>query len=144
MSEGKNGRKNGKRKTTAKATEKSEEAKAKLAEVPTGAIVPLESGGALRKGGTNKGGPGRPTNEFKARMKALTELKRKTKAGSRSRKKADYAIEAYMQECLDGEHGSGAFFQAYDRVVDRAEGKVPNVSEIRGSDEPLVIRVVTG
>ena len=76
-------------------------------------------------------------------MKVLLDTQRKTKNG-RSRTKADTAIESFLRECLDGDHGHAAFFQAYDRVVDRVEGKVPNVSEDRGSDEPLIIRVVTG
>ncbi len=108
--------------------------------------MPQPHGGALRHGsqpGTNRGGSGRPSNEFKARMNVLLDTQRKTKNG-RSRKKADTAIESYLTECIDGDHGPAAFFQAYDRVVDRVEGKVPNVSEVKGSDEPLIIRVVTG
>jgi hypothetical protein len=31
----------------------------------TGALVPQKHGGALRNGGTNRGGPGRPPDEFK-------------------------------------------------------------------------------
>ena len=44
--------KNGKKKTTAKTT-------------ATGTLVPQKHGGALRHGGTNKGGPGRPRNRIR-------------------------------------------------------------------------------
>ena len=132
--------------TSGKTKKPGEEPGAPPREVEVGTLVPQPHGGALRHGskpGTNKGGPGRPRNEFKARMKVLLDTQRKTKNG-RSRMKADTAIENFLRECLDGDHGPVAFFQAYDRVVDRVEGKVPNASEVRGSDEPLIIRVVTG
>lgn len=43
----------------------SEETTAKTT-VAVGDLVPQPHGGALRNGGTNKGGPGRPTKAFKA------------------------------------------------------------------------------
>lgn len=122
----------------------SELAKEAMADAEVGDLVPLPNGkGALRKGNPgNKGGSGRPTDKFKQRMRALLEHKRSVKAdGPTAKADAEFAIEAFLRECLDGQHGEAAFFRALDRVSDRAVGKVPNVSEIRGSDEPLRVIV---
>jgi hypothetical protein len=37
--------------------------------LPTGALVPQSHGGALRNGGTNKGGPGRPPSVLREKMR---------------------------------------------------------------------------
>ena len=112
-----------------------------------GTLVPRPDGnGALQYGsrpGQNKGGGG-PTNLFKKRLKELLKTKRLLKSGGRSKRTDDFAFFAFLKECLDGKHGQDAFFRAYDRIVDRTQGKVPTVSEVRGSDEPLIIHVVTG
>ncbi len=98
------------------------------------------NGGALRRGNPGNKGGGRPTNEYRKRMAKLLNRRAKTKGGKRS--KTEFAIDKYLGECLDGEHGPSAFFQALDRVSDRAVGKVPNVTQAAGADEPLIIRVV--
>lgn len=41
---------------------------------PTGTLVPQAHGGALRYGGANRGGPGRPPDAFKLAMQELTTL----------------------------------------------------------------------
>lgn len=37
--------------------------------VPVGALIPQPRGGALRNGGTNRGGTGRPPNELRATLR---------------------------------------------------------------------------
>ena len=37
----------------------------------TGEMIPQKHGGALRYGGTNRGGPGRPPNEIRNKMRVL-------------------------------------------------------------------------
>jgi hypothetical protein len=39
--------------------------------LPVGALRPQKHGGALRNGGTNKGGPGRPPDEIRALLRAF-------------------------------------------------------------------------
>lgn len=41
--------------------------------VPTGTMKPQAHGGALRHGGTNKGGPGKPSNKLKATWQKMLE-----------------------------------------------------------------------
>ncbi len=41
--------------------------------VPVGALIPQEHGGALRYGGTNKGGTGRPPNALRGSMREILE-----------------------------------------------------------------------
>ena len=98
------------------------------------------NGGALKRGNPGNKGGGRPTNEFRARMTKLLNQGAKTKGGKRS--KREFAIDKYLSECLDGDHGQSAFFQALDRVSERAVGKVANVTQPADADEPLIIRVV--
>ena len=38
-------------------------------EVPVGALIPQPHGGALRNGGTNRGGTGRPPSEIRQRLR---------------------------------------------------------------------------
>jgi len=77
----------------------------------------------------NKGGTGRPKEAFKNRLaKALHRGK----------------VTKYFRECLDGEHGPAAHLAALNLGLDRVHGKVPSVSEVRGSDEPLVIILKKG
>lgn len=42
-------------------------------------VIPGRNGGTLRNGGTNRGGPGRPPDEFKQRMRTLASLAAKEK-----------------------------------------------------------------
>jgi hypothetical protein len=88
--------------------------------------MPGRNGGTLRRGGTNKGGPGRPTDEFKRRM----------------REHAD-AAEAIAGEVVrDKQHP--AWLGAAKWVTDRSEyGPVPKPIEVSGpAGDPLVIRIV--
>lgn len=48
-------------------------AKARLSDAPVGALVPQPNGGALRNGGTNRGGSGRPPEWIRARSRAMYE-----------------------------------------------------------------------
>lgn len=121
-----------------KTTGQSAAAKKALKNAKTGETVRIPGAGALRKGGTNKGGPGRPTNDFRAKMAALLE-KQKTSGKDKGRP----LWEPYFIECLEGKHGPSAFKSAMDMAADRAHGKVPNVSKIVGStdDDPVKIIV---
>ena len=47
---------------------------ARLSDAPVGALVPMPHGGALRNGGTNRGGSGRPPNVIRARSRAMFDL----------------------------------------------------------------------
>ena len=98
------------------------------------------NGGALKRGNPGNKGGGRPTNEFRTRMTKLLEQGAKAKGGKRS--KTVFAIDKYLSECLDGEHGPDMFFRALAFCTDRAYGKVPNVTQAADADEPLIIRVV--
>lgn len=128
-----------------KDAKKSAAASMALTSVEVGDLAEMPHGGALRRGGNTTPGTGRPSNAFKARMREIAESQRLVgKQGGRSKKEVDYALDSYLQECIDGKHGTAAYFQAHDRVTDRAYGKVPNETRVAGSDEPLIIRVVFG
>ena len=47
--------------------------KARLTDVPVGSLVPMPNGGALRNGGTNRGGSGRPPEALRARSRDAYE-----------------------------------------------------------------------
>ena len=47
--------------------------KARLSDAPVGSLVPMPGGGALRNGGTNRGGSGRPPEWIRARSRAMYE-----------------------------------------------------------------------
>lgn len=47
--------------------------KARLSDAPIGSLVRMPNGGALRNGGTNKGGPGRPPEAIRAQSRAAYE-----------------------------------------------------------------------
>ncbi|MDA1082609.1 MAG: hypothetical protein O2973_13245 [Gemmatimonadetes bacterium] len=53
---------------------KKSTAKARVADAPVGALVPMPHGGALRNGGTNRGGPGRPPEAIRARSREMYEM----------------------------------------------------------------------
>ena len=106
---------------------------------PRPRTMPGTNGGALKRGNPGNKGGGRPRDEYRKRMTKLLDQRAKTKGGKRS--KTEFAIDKYLRECLDGDHGQSAFFQALDRVSDRAVGKVPNVTQAAGEDEPLTIIV---
>lgn len=70
---------------------------------------PARNGGRLRTGNPgNKGGSGRPPNEFKAHMAALVSRK---------------DVEAYFERCLSGEFGPKFFLAARQAAKDDAYGK---------------------
>ncbi|MCX5762537.1 MAG: hypothetical protein NTW72_13725 [Gemmatimonadetes bacterium] len=45
--------------------------KARLSDAPVGSLVPMPRGGALRNGGTNRGGSGRPPESIRARSRDM-------------------------------------------------------------------------
>ena len=47
--------------------------KARLSDAPVGSLVPMPNGGALRNGGPNKGGPGRPPEAIRAQSREAYE-----------------------------------------------------------------------
>jgi hypothetical protein len=65
-------------------------------------------GGKLRNGGTNKGGTGRPPNEFMMQMRQLATLPE---------------AEAYTQRCILGEFGPKFHIEARKWAADRGYGK---------------------
>lgn len=97
--------------------------------MPVGALVPQPHGGALRNGGTNRGGSGRPPDKFRDSLRALA---------------CNGATVRRLKKILNGGKGveDSDFLSAYRYVVDRAYGKAPLTHE--GGDErrPLVIRLV--
>lgn len=100
--------------------------KAKKTAGRTPAKVEQSHGGALYAGGVpgNKGG--RPPDAFKAKMAELLERKQ--------------TIE-YLQRCLEGREGPSPYMAALNFTAERAKGKVPNVTTLRG-DEDAPLRVV--
>jgi hypothetical protein len=65
-------------------------------------------GGKLRNGGTNKGGTGRPPNEFMRHMRALVNRE---------------SVQAYLSECIEGKFGPKFHLSALQYASDRAYGK---------------------
>jgi hypothetical protein len=88
-----------------------------------GDLVPQPHGGALRNGGTNKGG--RPPNEFKEAMRALADRD---------------DIRAYTERCLKGEFGPKFHMQALAYVTDRGYGKA--AQPIVGEDGSPPVRMI--
>ena len=78
---------------------------------------------ALRNGGPNRGGPGRPPNEFKARMRELAS--------------SDEALR-YLEECVDGVHTPIVAIAAHRHVTERGYGKVPMEAPAT-VDHPILI-----
>lgn len=65
----------------------------------TGALIPQRHGGALRNGGTNKGGPGRTPNVIRAKFRAdLPTEARKLRQHVRDMEKTAAAIVATFAE----------------------------------------------
>ena len=93
-------------------------------------LVPQKHGGALLPGGVpgNKGGTGRPPDEFKGRMAAIASL--------------EAGLE-FLEKCVVGEHGPQFAIAAHRYVADRGYGRVSNVVE--GSPDaptaPTAIRI---
>ena len=90
-------------------------------------LVPQPGGrGALNSGGTpgNRGG-GRPTNEFKSRMRALASSE---------------AAFAYLEQCIEGQYGPAVFLAAHRYVTERGYGRASSVVE-GDPDLPLAITV---
>lgn len=95
--------------------------------VPVGALVPQPHGGALRNGGTNKGGTGRPPDAWKAKMRELAD--RWAQAAEANRVLDDPDHKEWM--------AAGRF------VGEQAHGKADAKTTIAGdADHPLVIAVV--
>ena len=97
-----------------------------------GTLVPQTHGGALRHGskpGTNKGGPGRPPDQFKRVLRKLVSRPQTL---------------AYLKECLNGDHGPAPYMAALHYASDRGFGKVPTVSQVSGGGEPLEIILTRG
>ena len=92
--------------------------------------MPQAHGGALLRGGNlgNKGG-GRPTDEFKRRMRKLVSR---------------HETLDYFRECLDGKLGPQVFLSALQFATEGGYGKVPVVTQVSGADEPLEIILTTG
>ena len=76
----------------------------------------------------NKGG-GRTPEWFKVELRKIGTRKESLK---------------FLTDVCAGKHGAAAFIQGMHFVADRGFGKVPSVSEVRGSDEPLVIILKKG
>ena len=87
------------------------------------------NGGVLKRGNPGNTGGGRPTDEFKRRMRELA-----------SRDKTF----AYLDECLSGKHGPQVFLSAFQLASDRAYGKVPNAAQEPSDMEPLTIILKKG
>lgn len=88
---------------------------------------PGRNGGTLLTGPTNKGGPGRPPNAFKARMAQLAD-------------RAAQALEA-ARILDDPEHP--LYLDAAKWAADRGYGKPEATQTLKGdADAPLVIRLV--
>ena len=82
-------------------------------------------GGAIYRGGVpgHRGGGGRPPNEFRRRMAELVSAEE---------------TEAYLAECLRGEHGPKAFLGALQFAADRGYGKAPQKIEVTDTTEAAV------
>lgn len=91
--------------------------------------IPGRNGGTLRNGGTNKGGTGRPPNEFKERMRALVSRE---------------DVEAYTERCLSGEFGPKFHLAALAYATDRGYGKAaqPLVGEDGVSPLKMIVEFV--
>ena len=90
-------------------------------------LVPQPGGrGALNSVGTpgNRGG-GRPSNEFKRRMRVLASSE---------------AAFAYLEQCIDGHYGPAVFLAAHKYVTERGYGRISNVIEGH-IDEPIAITI---
>ena len=117
--------------------------------VPVGALVPQGHGGALRNGGTNRGGPGRPKDRVKAA--AVESLEKRLKV-------ADEIIDD--EEAKDRDRISGLAFlakvggmakDAYDQALiddlwEATEAALPDdldvVARVREAWVPVLARKV--
>lgn len=84
-----------------------------------GEMIPQPHGGALRNGGTNRGGSGRPPDEFKAEMGRIAS--------------SDEAL-AYLQRCALGEFGPKFAIAAQKYAAERKYGKPVQAIEVSGTD----------
>ncbi|MDB4952071.1 MAG: hypothetical protein JWM27_4720 [Gemmatimonadetes bacterium] len=99
-----------------------------------GGLRPGPRGGKLLPGGKpgNRGGTGRPPNEFRGRMAKLASSSK---------------AEAYLKRCLAGEFGPKYFLQAQAFVADRGYGRPTQAVEVSGPDggpveSTLIVRFV--
>jgi hypothetical protein len=90
-----------------------------------GELMPQPHGGAIRNGGTNKGGSGRPSHAQIIRYETLL----KDEIGAK-----------YLEEVAQGLHGAKAFLNLHHAMVDRVVGAVPKAIEVTGNPErPLEV-----
>ena len=86
-----------------------------------------KNGGTLKVGNPgNKGGSGRPADEFKRRMAAIAS--------------SDAALK-YLDECVKGKHGPKAAVSAHKHATERGYGK--ELQPIGGEDGGPIEMVVT-
>jgi hypothetical protein len=97
-----------------KGKRKSEETTEQSTEV--GELIPQPHGGAIRYGGTNKGGPGRPPDEFKRAMRELASH--------------DEVLSAVAKILRDPDHPQ--WLGAWKWATERGYGKSPDNVEISG------------
>lgn len=81
--------------------------------------TPEHGRGQLRVGGTNKGGPGRPPDEFKAMLAALASR--------------DETMAAVRRILDDPSHPQ--FIRALEYATERGYGKVAQAHEVKGEVE---------
>jgi hypothetical protein len=92
----------------------------------TGVLVRQPHGGALRNGGANAGGPGRPSDEFKRRMREIAS--------------SNEAL-AFLEACVRGDHGPRIAIAAHRHVSERGYGKV--LQEVGATSmTPLNVEIV--
>ena len=102
------------------------------ARVETGQLIPQPHGGALRNGGTNRGGPGRPPSEIRAACRAdFDALRGKLVAIARSRKAKD--VDKVRAINVLGKYGLAETLSAAD-VNHALEQTVAEIVEFMGRD----------
>lgn len=88
-------------------------------------MAPQKHGGALKIGGTNPGA-GRPPDEFKARMREIA---------------SGPTALAFLEQCVNGEHGAQFAIKAQEYAAERGYGRVPQSVALTG-DEGGPIRII--
>jgi hypothetical protein len=94
----------------------------------TPALAPQPHGGALKLGNPGNRGGGRPPDEWRRSLKALTDRP---------------AVLRFLRRCLNGKEGPQAALKAYQYLTEQQYGKAMQTTKIEGDERaPLVIRVV--
>ncbi len=91
-------------------------------------LVPQRHGGALSPGNPGNKGGGRPSNEFRARMREIAS--------------SGEAL-AYLKECVRGDHGPMVAIAAFRFAAERGYGKAPMASDGK-TDKPLEVHIDFG